>query len=287
MLSPIMDDHKVSRLQLLAYDRPVLWLDGVSCQRNGSAVLDSATLGVANGELIVIEGSTASGKSTLLEVAAIARAPDRGAVWFAGRNTTTLQRASLPFVRRNIGYCAAEPLLLVDRSVLANIMLALAIRGDSPKAAESAAREALTLVHASDLADRKVTSLSTGQKRLVALARAVAGPPPVVIADEPAALGGEEGRTVAVSALLAARSLGAAVLCGTSDTALADQVVRAGGRRIHLAQGRIVGTPAVELVPSLASAVGRKREIERKGLPPHIEHGEETIAIPPATKGPR
>jgi len=263
----------------------VLWLDAVSCHRDGGAVLDSATLGVASGELIVVEGSTAAGKSTLLEVAALARTPDRGAVWFAGRNTVALQPASLPYVRRNIGYAAAEPLFEPEHSVLDNVMLALAVRGDSPSVAETAAREALTLVHASELAARKVGSLSSGQKRLVALARAVAGPPPVVIADEPAALGGEEGRAVAVSALSAARSLGAAVLCGTSDTALADRLVRAGGRRIHLAKGYIVGAPPVDLVPSVAAVAGRREEPGGRIIALRSHRGEGVMEG--ATKGPR
>jgi ABC-type uncharacterized transport system YnjBCD ATPase subunit len=143
----------------------VIWLEGVSCQRDGATVLDTVTLGVASSDLIVIEGAAASGKSTLLELAAAVRMPDRGAVWFAGRNTAGLQRASLPFVRRNIGYFSSDSLLLVEDTALANVMMALAVRGESPARAEQAARDALALVKASDLENRKVASLSSGQKR--------------------------------------------------------------------------------------------------------------------------
>jgi ABC-type ATPase involved in cell division len=247
--------------------------------------LEGATLGVGAGELIVVEGATGAGKTTLLEVAALARIPDRGAVWFAGRNITSLQRGSLPYVRRNIGYAASEPIFIADQTVLGNIMLALAVRGDLPAAAEAAAREALTLVRAIDLADRTVASLSSGQKRLVALARAVAGPPAVVVADEPSARGGEEGRAIVVSALSAARSLGAAVLCGTSDSALADRLVRAGGRRIHLAQGHVVGAPAVELVPPVGATSVRREEPSSRVIALGAHRQDE--ARPPASKGPR
>ena len=64
----------------------MLWLEGVSCQRGGVPVIDTVTFGVARSELIVVQGEAGSGKSTLLELAAALRRPDRGAVWFAGRN---------------------------------------------------------------------------------------------------------------------------------------------------------------------------------------------------------
>ncbi len=249
-------------------------------------VLDMVTLGVARSELIVIEGGAASGKSTLLELAAASRMPERGAVWFAGRNTTSLQRASLPFVRRNIGYCTADPLLLLDDTALANVMLALAVRGESPAHAEQSAHEALVLVKADHLEDRKVASLSSGQKRLVALARAVAGPPPMVVADEPAAGVGGEAREVVVSALTTARDLGAAVLAATADTALADQLVSRGGRRIHLEQGRIAGAPAMGLVPALTpSPSAVDGNLQPRIITLEVDDGEEE-AFSPVTRGP-
>jgi cell division transport system ATP-binding protein len=247
-------------------------------------VLDAVSLGVARSELIVIEGSAAAGKSTLLELAAVVRMPDRGAVWFAGRNIAGLQRGSLPFVRRNIGYCTEDPLLLPEDTVLANIMMALAVRGEPPDLAEQAAREALALVKASDLESRLVASLSSGQKRAVALARAVAGPPPLVIADEPAVGFGDEARATVTAALSAARDLGAAVLAATADTALADALVCAGGRRIHLEQGRIAGAPAIGLVPALEPS--SVPESQPRIFTLEVDDGEELV-LPPATRGPR
>jgi cell division transport system ATP-binding protein len=264
----------------------VIWLEGVCCQRDGALVLDTVTLGVARSELIVIEGAAASGKSTLLELAATARMPDRGTVWFAGRNTASLQRASLPFVRRNIGYCTADPLLLLEDSALANVMMALAVRGESPGQAEQSARAALALVKASDLEDRKVASLSSGQRRLVALARAVAGPPPLVVADEPAGGVGGAAREIVACALVAARDSGAAVLTATADTALADLLVQRGGRRVHLDQGRIAGAPAIGLVPAFTPAPVPTERFQPRVITLEVEDGEES-ALPPATRGPR
>lgn len=262
----------------------MLWLEGIGCRRHGSEVLESVTLGVSPGDLVVIEGSQASGKSTLLEIAATLRTPERGAVWFASRNTTTLQRASLPFVRRNIGYYAPEALLVRRDTSLANVVAALAVRGEPLGTAEGVARDALALLHAEDLATRLVGSLSSGQRRRVALARALAGPPPLVVADEPAALLDDEARAVVIAALVRARDRGAAVLTATADTAWADAVVATGGRKIHLAGGRITGAPAVELVPPMTS---HERADETPRLLSVDTGGEEEATVAPPAKGPR
>lgn len=260
----------------------MIWLEGVGCERDGQVVLDTVTMGVARSELIVVEGAVASGKSTLLEIAAVRRLPDRGTLWFAGRNVLTLQQASLPFVRRNIGYSAPDSLLLVEDTGLANVALALAVRGESASVAETAAREALTLLGAEELAARKVGHMSSGQKRLVSLARAIAGPPPLVIVDEPTALADDETRQKIVSALARVRDSGSAVLCGTAEASLAQQMVDTGGRKINLADGRIVGASAVELVPAFTPG-----PMENQGgriISLEVDDGDE--AMTPASRGP-
>lgn len=217
-------------------------------------MIDTVTFGVARGELVVVHGEAGSGKSTLLELAATLRAPDRGAVWLAGRNVSALQQASLPFVRRNIGYSTTDPLLIPEDTALDNVAVALAVRGEPPARAYQLGRDALTWVGAADLEERPVRTLSAGQKRIVALARAVAGPPSLIVADEPGAGAGDHLRAIIATVLSAARDAGAAVLAATADTALADRLVELGGRRVHLEQGHIAGAPAVGLVPDYASA---------------------------------
>jgi len=220
--------------------------------RQGSPALENITIGVAAAELVVLQGASGSGKSSLLEVMAGARVPDSGAVWIAERNIVGLQSSSLPYVRRNIGYLPPEPLLIPEETVLENIMLALAVRGQDIESAEADARETLAMVGDSAWESRLVCSLSSGQQRLVALARALVGQPPLLILDEPAAgLGGEEREAVS-NALLWAREQGCAVMCATADAAFADALVESGARQVHLAGGRIVGAPAIGLVPTFS-----------------------------------
>jgi cell division transport system ATP-binding protein len=219
--------------------------------RAGRAVLRNVTLGVAEGELVVLQGPLASGKTTLLGVAAMAIAPASGRLWFANKNISSLQKASLPFVRRNIGYHTDGSLLLESDTVMENVLLALALRGESRRGAETAALHALDLLDTVTIADRLVSSLSTGQRRLVTLARALAGPPPLVVVDEPAIGMNSETRRAVIRGLTWARTQNAAVLCATADETLAEDLTRAQGRKVMLEDGRIVGSAPIGLVPDL------------------------------------
>ncbi|MGC9982384.1 MAG: ATP-binding cassette domain-containing protein [Polyangia bacterium] len=237
----------------------MIWLEGVSCLRADGPALDDVTLGVSSGELVVVQGLTGSGKSSLLAVAAGVRAPDSGAVWIAERDIAGLQASSLPYVRRNIGYLPPEPLLIPDETVLENIMLALAVRGEPIDSAEADARETLAMVADSAWEGRMARSLSTGQQRLVALARALVGPPPLIVVDEPASGMGGDDREGIARALVWARDRGCAVLCATSDPSFAQILVDAGGRRVHLEGGRLAGAPAIGLVPTPGGLVGESQ----------------------------
>jgi ABC-type ATPase involved in cell division len=244
---------KLSERDLCDYHRRVIWLEGVNCQRAGAVVLDGVTLGVAGGEMVIVQGRAGAGKSTLLAVAAARLAPEAGAVWLAERNIATLQRSSLPYVRRNIGYLPQKTVLATRETVLENLMLPLAVRGETVVAARDKAREALTLVGDTTWEDRPTGSLSAGQQRLVVLARALVGAPPLVVLDEPAlGLGGDD-LALALQATVWARNQGCAVLCGTADPTFAEALVEEGGRMIRLEDGRIVGAPPIGLVPFSAT----------------------------------
>ncbi len=246
-------------------------LDGICCERDGRPLLDEATLAVNAAELVVVAGGRGAGKSLLAAVAAARRAPDRGRVLVADRDVTGLQRSSLPFVRRNIAYLPASPspTLLDDETAMENIMLALAVRGERVASAEAAARRMLALLSVDDRAERIVATLSAGERQLVAIARALAGAPPVIVLDEPVASLGREDRAAVLGALVAARETGAAILCATADESWAETLTTHGARRLKLDAGRIVGgAPAIALVPRVIGvAPGRPTPDPRPKTP--------------------
>jgi ABC-type sulfate/molybdate transport systems ATPase subunit len=163
--------------------------------------------------------------------------------------------------------------------VLENIMLALAVRGQPIDSAEADARETLAMVADSAWESRLANSLSTGQQRLVALARALVGPPPLVVVDEPASGMGAEEREGIARALAWARDRGCAVLCATSDITFVQMLVDAGGRRVDLEGGRISGAPAIGLVPEPVrfTDMGTLGEFPN---PPAMVHGEQSSPAP-------
>jgi ABC-type ATPase involved in cell division len=241
-------------------------LDGVCFARGGKTVLDQVTLAVNTAELVVVEGARAAGKSVLLAIAAARLSPDAGAVWISDRNLGDLQRSSLPLVRRNIAYLPPAAPLLEGDSVLENVMLPLAVRGWEVDASETGALRALFMLGLDDRRGARVRSLSAGERQLVALARALAGAPPLLILDEPVAGLGAEDRERVVTTLAAVRGDGSAILCATSDSAFAQALAHRSARRVLLAEGRLSGgLPGISLVPRLHAPPSMAGEGRRQG----------------------
>jgi ABC-type ATPase involved in cell division len=232
----------------------MLRLLGVSLRVADRMVLDEVSLQVRAGEVVVVEGGRGAGKSALARVAAVLRRPDVGELWIGERDVAGLQDASLPYVRRNIGFHADDVPLLPRMTALENVMLAAGARGFLPAQARELALRALGRVGVASSATRAPETFSSSEARLVALARALAGAPPLVVLDDPAAglAAGDAGAVL--SSLLGAAEAGAAVLCTSPDGAFATAVVRAGGRRVRLEGGRVLaGGGPIGLVASRRS----------------------------------
>ncbi len=203
-------------------------------------VLDEISLQVRAGELVVVEGHRAAGKTSLARVAAVLRRPDVGEVWIGEKDVTTLQDASLPYVRRNIGFFSADVPLLPRVTALENVMLAAGARGFEPAQARELAVRALGRVGVVGAATRTPETLSAAERRLVALARALAGAPPLLVIDDPSAGLAANDAGAVLSAILGVIEVGGAALCTSPDGAFATAVVRAGGRRVRLDGGRVL-----------------------------------------------
>jgi ABC-type ATPase involved in cell division len=218
----------------------VLRLVAVSLRSGGELVLDALTVEARAGEILVVEGNRGAGKTMLLEIAAARRLPDAGEVWIADHDVTALQRDSLPFVRRNIGFVEAQPVFLQRATVLENVMLALAARGEPVAWAREAAMRALGKVGIVGLAAADPARLSNGARRLAGIARALAGVPPLVLLDDPSASLSAADSGAVLSALIGAVESGAAVVCASADGAFVSAAAAAGARRLRLDAGRLV-----------------------------------------------
>ncbi|MDZ4695377.1 MAG: ATP-binding cassette domain-containing protein [Deltaproteobacteria bacterium] len=219
----------------------VLRLEEVTCVRRDKVVLDRVSLSVRAGDWVAIEGARGSGKSLLLAVAAAAIAPRRGSVLIGGRNWMDLQASSVPFVRRNIGYLPAEPVLIEHETALENVVLPLAVRGVAVDAALARANLEPQRMGLQGLAHEPIAALSPSERRLVAIARALIGAPVVVVLDEPAGGLDRDDRQRIVEAIGVARAAGAAVLCGSADASFVSLLQSHGAERLALAGGRLNG----------------------------------------------
>jgi len=184
------------------------------------AGLDAAFHG---GRLCAVTGPSGSGKTTLLHLLAGLELPDAGTVEVDGVELTALDRAGRAAARRRaIAYVGQQAGLVPHLSALENVELALMLRG-----ATDTRRDALHALESVGLGERvtqRVARLSQGERARVAIARAVATRPRLLLADEPTSrLDGTNA--IAVAHLLArlARETGAAVLCATHDPLVIEQ----------------------------------------------------------------
>ena len=155
--------------------------------RNGGVVtpaLVGINLSVRRGEFLVIEGPSGCGKSTLLHVLGMMTRPDRAeTLAIDGEETLGLGEAGRTRLRRRkIGFIFQRFNLLTVVSALDNVRMALRFRGGGT---DGQAAEALAWVGLAEVAGKRPSHLSIGQQQRVAVARAVACKPPLLLADEP------------------------------------------------------------------------------------------------------
>jgi putative ABC transport system ATP-binding protein len=178
---------------------------------------------VHEGEFVTVTGPSGSGKTTFLHLLAGLELPDGGSVVVDGVDLSALDRAErAAFRREHVAYVGQQAGLVPHLSARENVELALALRGraDRPNAAPAA----LEAVGLGERMAQRVSRLSQGERARVAVARALAAEPRLLIADEPTSrLDGPNAIAVAVLLARLARDTGAAVVCSTHDPLVIEQ----------------------------------------------------------------
>jgi lipoprotein-releasing system ATP-binding protein len=171
-------------------NRPVLELQNIERTFRQAAeplrVLRGCSLQVNAGELVALIGPSGSGKSTLLQIAGLLERPDAGKIFLDGRDVSALDDTGRTMLRRQtIGFVYQFHHLLPEFSAAENVMLPQMIAGMAREAARRRAFELLEMVGLTNRADHRPARLSGGEQQRVALVRALANNPKILIADEP------------------------------------------------------------------------------------------------------
>jgi len=152
----------------------------LTVQRGIRRVLDGVSLSVQPGERLAVHGPSGCGKTTLLYAIAGLVDIERGAIRISDRDVTTT-----PAHQRDIGLVFQDNQLFPHFDVADNVSYSLRVRGMAKRERRNVAEEWLSRFGLTGLAHRRVTELSGGEAKRVALARTMAGKPRVVLLDEP------------------------------------------------------------------------------------------------------
>ena len=194
-------------------------------------VLRGVNLDVNPGEIVALLGPSGSGKSTLLQAVGLLEGGFQGSIRIAGQEASALDDDGRTALRRDaLGFVYQFHHLLPDFDALENVLLPQIIHGAEPEAARVRSRELLGKLGLSQRLDHRPAKLSGGEQQRVAVARALANRPPLVLADEPTGNLDEATSDKVLGEFLSlVRGEGSAALVATHNERLAakmDRVVR-------------------------------------------------------------
>ncbi len=199
--------------------------------------LRGADIDVAGGEFVAVMGPSGCGKSTLLNLIAGLDIVDEGSIRVAGEEITGRDNDWLARMRRHhIGIVFQFFNLLDGMTAMENVVLPAVLAGVGRKPAESRARDLLDLLGVGDKADAMPTVLSGGQRQRLAIARALANEPTLLLADEPTGALDSDGGGEVLELFRRLHRDGQTIIVVTHS----DEVAAGAGRIVSMRDGRMV-----------------------------------------------
>jgi putative ABC transport system ATP-binding protein len=225
---------------------PLIRLQGITKIFKGDDVeeptvaLQDVTLDIGRGEYISVSGPSGCGKSTFLAILALLESPTRGSYWLNGRLVDHLTPAEKARVRNlEVGLIFQSFNLIGDMSVWENVEYPLGLRNANAADRKARVEAALDRVGLTARARQRPGSLSGGHQQLVAVARAIAGRPPILLADEPTGNLDSKAGEALMQMLDELHADGATVCLATHNP---NYIARA-ERHIYLFDGRVMPSP--------------------------------------------
>ncbi|MBU6201280.1 MAG: ABC transporter ATP-binding protein [Acidobacteria bacterium] len=218
--------------------RAAILLEGVRRTHPGAGqpTLDGLDLRVDDGEFVALTGESGSGKSTIIGLCSGRQQADAGNIRILGRDITRIGANRRAELRRRVATIFQEYELLPDRTIGENIAFTLEINGIPGEERRRRVDEALELVGLPSRREALPEQLSGGEQQRVAVARAVALRPSIILADEPTGNLDEENGELIFDLLSTLNQAGTTVLVTSHDVNL---VTRLGLRTLRIHDGRV------------------------------------------------
>jgi phospholipid/cholesterol/gamma-HCH transport system ATP-binding protein len=240
---------------------PIIELREVSVRSGEIEMLTSVSLSFFEGEAAFIMGGAGSGKSVLIKTAAGIRLPSEGDVLYKGKSLDRLSAREEAEFRHCSGFVFQDAALWANQSLYENISLPVRVHKPEWNKAEidRAVRRAAELVGFSDSLGVRPAELSSGERRLIGLARALVLDPPLVFMDDPAANLDEAAAERVLELMIALKERKRSIIAVSSSS---DCVSRLADRVVALKEGRVIACGNYEeatawTAPELRAIVGR------------------------------
>jgi len=203
-------------------------------------VLRGVNLTVERGEIVALLGPSGSGKSTLLQAVGLLEGGFQGSIRLAGEEAAQLDDDGRTRLRREVlGFVYQFHHLLPEFNAVENVVLPQLVRGATPEAARQRAEQLLGALRLSERLDHRPSKLSGGEQQRVAVARALANKPPLILADEPTGNLDEHTADIVFAEFISlVRGEGSAALVATHNERLAARMDRV----VRLHEGRLEPT---------------------------------------------
>lgn len=199
--------------------------------------LDGINLQIKEKEFVAIVGQSGSGKSTCMNIIGCLDVPTKGEYYLNGENVSNMDEIALAYIRNKmLGFIFQQYNLIPKLNLIENVELPLIYRGMKEEQRIKLAKDALERVGLGDRGKKYPSQLSGGQQQRVSIARALAGNPPVILADEPTgALDSKTGREV-LEFIKELNDSGTTIILITHDNSIADEAKR----KVRISDGKIV-----------------------------------------------
>jgi len=219
------------------YSPLVVFQNVTKCFDNGFACLEDVTFTIGRGEFVFLVGKSGAGKSSLVKLLIREQPPTSGSIIFDDVDIATIPHKEIHTMRRRIGVVFQDFKVLPSKNVFDNVAIALEVT-DAPKSQiKEVVDNVLTLVGLLDKSQRLPAELSGGELQEVAIARALAHEPDLLVADEPTGNIDPVASQQVVDIFEKVNNMGVAVLMATHDDRVVDKLKK---RVVRLDGGKVV-----------------------------------------------